>query len=93
MLQLTRKVDKINPKEYLEALSAKPYLEQIAKSNLGQVAWSIINEHRLLTLSNGGDEFPNTPWYEEYAIQNSFPAEDWIASLPDSYGFCSIAYQ
>ncbi|WP_373266033.1 PcfJ domain-containing protein [Hungatella hathewayi] len=55
LLQLTRKVDKINPKEYLEVLSAKPYLEQIAKSNLGQLAWSVINEHRSLTLSDGGD--------------------------------------
>lgn len=53
--QLARKVDKINPREYLETLSRKPYLEQIAKSDLCQLAWSVINDRRALVLSNGND--------------------------------------
>ena len=55
MPQLARKVDRINPREYLETLSRKPYLEQIAKSDLGQLAWSFINDRRELVLSDGKD--------------------------------------
>lgn len=55
LLQLARKVDRINPREYLELLSRKPYLEQIAKSDLGRLAWNVINERRELELSDSSD--------------------------------------
>ena len=50
--QLARKVDRINPREYLETLSSKPYLEQIVKSDLSQLAWSVINDRWELELSD-----------------------------------------
>lgn len=53
--QLARKVDKINPREYLETLRRKPYLEQIVKSDLGQLAWSVINDGRELVLTDSND--------------------------------------
>ena len=55
LLQLARKVDKINPREYLETLSEKPYLEQIVKSDLGRLALSVINEHREVMLNDSSD--------------------------------------
>ena len=53
--QLARKVDRINPREYLETLSRKPYLEQIVKSELNQLAWSVINERWELELGDSND--------------------------------------
>lgn len=53
--QLARVVDKINPREYLETLSEKPYLEQITKAGLSRLAWSILNDRRALSLSRGND--------------------------------------
>ena len=53
--QLTKDVDRINPREYLETLIQKPYLEQITKAGLSRIAWSILNDRRTLSLSKGKD--------------------------------------
>ncbi|WP_314723438.1 PcfJ domain-containing protein [Enterocloster bolteae] len=53
--QFARKVDRINPREYFQTLSQKPYLEQITKADLSRLAWSVIDDRRTLVLSKGND--------------------------------------
>ena len=53
--QLVKKVDRINPKEYLDVLSRRPYLEQMAKADLVRLAWEVVNDCREIVLNDVND--------------------------------------
>ncbi|MDR1548998.1 MAG: PcfJ domain-containing protein [Hungatella sp.] len=53
--QMIQAADLINPREYLNILGKRPYLERLVKAKLNTLAWSVISEAAELEVSNDGD--------------------------------------
>lgn len=53
--QMIRAIDRLDPELYLEVLKVKPYLEQLVKGGLTELAWDVINGHQSLEIIESSD--------------------------------------